>query len=173
MIETMIAYKLLDPWQHGDRIAATFPLRHFIPKNYMIPRDEFFGFDPNAFVQQLVGETGISHVWEPVRTKLEEDGICFTVSTNTSADPEREARSQVRQLAWEIWNRFSPSLDPIYAHSGKKQAAQLVANLFANFVLDNVDLLTRVENWLRTHDIDGRDVLKELERRAQGGPPSQ
>jgi hypothetical protein len=41
-------------------------------KSYRIPGDERFGFDPNAFVQRLIEETGIQHVWEPVATKIAE-----------------------------------------------------------------------------------------------------
>jgi hypothetical protein len=80
MIETLTRYnrgQLLTPWQHGKdlddavfRIAATFPLHEVKHKPYMIAGDERFGFDPNAFVQRLIEETGISHFWEPVETKV-------------------------------------------------------------------------------------------------------
>ncbi len=43
----------------------------------MIPGDEYHPFDPNAFVDHLVAETGITHVWEPVRTKVAEGGRCI------------------------------------------------------------------------------------------------
>jgi hypothetical protein len=79
MISTLVTYKVLSPWQDGEevddavfRIAAAFPLRELKPRDYMIPGDERFDFDPNAFVQRLVEETGISHVWEPVRNKISE-----------------------------------------------------------------------------------------------------
>ena len=87
MVETLARYnkgQLLARWHRGEelheavfRIAATFPLRYLKHKSYMIPGDEQFGFDPNAFVQRLIKETGISHVWEPVRTKVAEGGRCF------------------------------------------------------------------------------------------------
>jgi hypothetical protein len=70
MVETLARYnkgQLLAPWHQGVelheavfRIAATFPLRYLKHKSYMIPGDEHFGFDPNAFVQRLIEETGIS-----------------------------------------------------------------------------------------------------------------
>src|SRR5712691_8738536 len=73
MIDTLSCFRLLTPWQHGEevddavfRVAATFPIREFRPKNYMIPGDERFGLDPNAFVQRLIEETGMPHVWERV-----------------------------------------------------------------------------------------------------------
>ena len=79
-------YELLTPWQHGDelddavfQVAATFPLRELKHRPYMIPGDEHFGFDPNAFVQRLIEETGISHVWEPVATKVAEAGGHFPI----------------------------------------------------------------------------------------------
>lgn len=81
MIGTLNIFKLLTPWQQGEelddavfRVAATFPLRELKHKNYMMPGDEYFGFDPNAFVQQLIDETGIPHVWEPAQTKVGEGG---------------------------------------------------------------------------------------------------
>jgi hypothetical protein len=87
MVETLARYnkgQLLAPWHQGEelheavfRMAATFPLRYLKRKSYMIPGDEHFGFDPNAFVQRLIEETGISHVWEPVQTKVAEGGRCF------------------------------------------------------------------------------------------------
>src|SRR6266446_1955033 len=56
MVRTLISYKLLEPWQHGEeldeavfRIAAIFPIRELRPKSPMIPGDDYFGFDPNAF----------------------------------------------------------------------------------------------------------------------------
>ena len=77
MIGTLTIHKLLTPWQHGEelddavfRIAATLPLHEVTDHSYMIPGDEHFGFDPNAFVQRLVEETGIAHEWEPVATKV-------------------------------------------------------------------------------------------------------
>lgn len=90
MIQTLITYKLLIPWQHGDDrddaiigIAATFPIREHKQKSYMIPGDEMFGFDPNAFVERLIEETGVSHVWEPVATRIPEGGrTIVTASAN-------------------------------------------------------------------------------------------
>jgi hypothetical protein len=58
----------------------------------MIPGDEHLGFDPNAFVQRLIEETGISHVWEPVRTKVAEGGRCFVTMRIPTRDPNRGER---------------------------------------------------------------------------------
>jgi hypothetical protein len=57
----------------------------------MIAGDERFGFDPNAFVQRLIEETGISHVWEPVSIKVSEDGRTFSYSLVGGAQ-ERDPR---------------------------------------------------------------------------------
>ena len=50
MITTLIAYKLLTPWQHGEelddavfQVAATFPLRELKQKPYIISGDQRFG----------------------------------------------------------------------------------------------------------------------------------
>lgn len=108
MVDTLTRYneeQLLAPWHHGEdlheavfRIAATFPLRHLEHRPYMIPGDEYFGFDPNAFVQRLIEETGISHVWEPVATKVPEGGRGFVTTLFTLRgsvpNPEHEAKQQ-------------------------------------------------------------------------------
>jgi hypothetical protein len=145
----------------------------------MIPGDEHFGFDPNAFVQRLMEETGISHVWEPVQTKIPEGGRCFVTFRVPGRVPnpgehvpstERDAKGQARQVLWEIWKRFSPSLDQVLSQSDKEEASQLVATLFANFLLDNIDLVRRLEEAFRDpHVIPLDPILSELERRAQGG----
>jgi hypothetical protein len=68
MIETLTQYsdgQHLAPWKHGDklndavfRIAATFPLQYLHYEEYKIPGDYLWEFDVNAFIQQLVEETG-------------------------------------------------------------------------------------------------------------------
>jgi hypothetical protein len=186
MIDTSIVYKLLTPWQHDEelddavfRIAATFPLRELKHKSYMIPGDEHFGFDPNVFVQRLIEETGISHVCEPVTTKVPEGGRCYSrFSANFKGqgppDPEREAKRQARELVWNIWKRFAPSLDKVLSHRDKEQASEVVATFFADFLMDNIDLVREVEaSFMAGNGIgpfDGRlDLLAEMERRAQSG----
>jgi len=186
MIGRLTIYKLLDPWQNGVelheavfRIAATFPFRYLNYKSYKIPGDEHFGFDPNAFVQKLIEETGISHVWEPVQVKVPEGGRCIVTSRIPTRIPnpgeripptERDANGQARQILWEIWKRFSPSLDQVLAASDKEEAAHIVATFFANFLLDNVDLVRQLEDAFREpRRIPLDPILSELERRAQGG----
>jgi hypothetical protein len=182
MIQTLIIYKLLGPWQHGEelheavfRIAATFPLHEVKHKPYMVTGDEHFGFDPNAFVQRLIEETGISHVWEPVQIKVPEGGRCIvTQSVNFEGqvpNPEREAKRQARQVVWNIWKRFAPSLDPVLSHSDKEHASEVVATLFADFLMDNMDLVRQVEALFAGRGGDSKvDPLTELERRAQRFP---
>jgi hypothetical protein len=190
MIETLARYnkgQLLAPWHQGEelheavfRIAATFPFRCLKYKSYKIPGDEHFGFDPNAFVQRLIEETGISHVWEPVRTKVAEGGRCFVTMRIPSRDPnprervqlpERDAKHGARQVLWEIWKRFSPSLDEVVFHSEKEQAIQIVATFFANFLLDNIDLVRQLEDaFMDMQHIPLDPILSELERRAQRFP---
>jgi hypothetical protein len=143
----------------------------------MISGDEYFGFDPNVFVQRLIEETGFSHVWEPVKTKVSEGDRCFTTFRITPRVPdtgehvpntEREAKAQARQVLWEIWKRFSPSLDEVLSHNDKEQASQLVATFFANFLLDNIDLVRQLESAFRDPRVVPLDpILSELERRAQ------
>jgi hypothetical protein len=181
MIGTLTIYKLLAPWQHGEeldeavfQIAATIPLRYLKHKPYMIGGDERFGFDPNAFVQKLIEETGISHVWEPVATKVSEGGRTFSYSLvggSRERDPDAAAKHAARQILWELWKRFSPSLDEIVSHSDKEQATHIVATFFANFLLDNVDLVRQLEDAFRDPQHVPLDpTLSELEQRAQHFP---
>ena len=156
MIRTLTGYKLLTPWQNGEelddavfRIAATFPLLELKDKSYMIPGDEHFGFDPNACVQRLVEETGIPHVWEPVATKVPEGGRTYTtISANFEGqvpNPEREAKRRARELVWHIWKRCAPSLDQVLSRSDKELASEVVATFFADFLMDNIDLVRQLE----------------------------
>lgn len=180
MIQALTIYKLLTPWQHGEelddavfRIAAIFPLRYLEHKRYMIPGDEYFGFDPNEFVQRLIEETGISHVWEPVATNVSEGGRTFSyalVGGSQERDPNAAAKQGARQILWELWKRFSPSLDEIVSHSDKEQATHLVATFFANFLLDNMDLVRQLEDAFREPQrIPLEPILSELERKTQRG----
>ena len=185
MIILLTAYnsgQLLAPWHHGEelddavfRIAATFPLHEVRDKNYMIPGDEFFGFDFNAFVQRLIEETGISHVWKPVATKVPEGGRGFVTASARFAgqvpNPEREAKQLARQVLWGMWKRFAPSLDKVVSHSDKEQASEIVAMFFANFLLDNIDLVRQLEDSFKEpQSIPMDPILSELERRAQDWP---
>jgi hypothetical protein len=179
MIGTLTIYKLLAPWQHGEqldeavfRVAATLPFRYLKHKSYMIPGDEHFGFDPNAFVQRLVEETGISHVWEPVATKVAEGGRGFVTESvrfkGQVPNPEREAKQQARQVLWKMWKRFAPSLDEVVSHSDKEHASEIVATFYANFLLDNIDLVRQLEDAFRDMQHVPLDpILSELERKAQ------
>jgi hypothetical protein len=178
MVATMTRYshgQLVAPWQHGEklddavfRVAAILPLRHLKHESYKITGDDLFPFDPNAFVQQLIDQTGISHVWEPVATKMR--GRIFTTCSNPeSSDPDRDAKRQARELLWMIWKRFAPSVDQVLAHSDKEHASEIVATLFADFLMDNIDLVRQVEASFRAGTGGGGlDFLEELERKAQG-----
>ena len=147
------------------RIAATFPLHEVTIKPYMIPGDEYFwfGFDPNAFVQRLIEETGISHVWELIPTKVPEGGRGSAFPTFEGQDPKREAKRQTRELVWAIWKRFSPSRDQLTADS------DIVAILFADFLMNNMDLVSQVEAEFTGARRGDLNPLMELERRAQRG----
>ena len=183
MVKTLASYnkgQLLAPWHNSEelhevvfRVAATFPLRYLKHKSYMIPGDEHFGFDPNAFVQRLIDETGISHVWKPVQTKIPEGGRHIITMRGHGPgeeipNPEREAKGKARQVLWEIWKRFSPSLDKIVSHCEKEEATKIVATFYANFLLDNIDLVRQLEDAFRdVQHVPLDPILSELERRAQ------
>src|SRR5579862_5878204 len=187
MIRMLVRYNqghLLAPWRHGEelheavfRIAASFPLRYLGPNHYMIAGDERFGFDPNAFVQRLIEETGISHVWKPVQTKIPEGGRCFFIwkSSRPNANvgerlptTEREAKAKARQVLWYLWKRFSPSGQSL----SKKElptevVSEMAATSFAEFLLNNIDLVRQLEDaFMDPQHVPSDPILSELERRS-------
>jgi len=175
MIETLITYKLLTPWHHGEelndavfRIAATFPLREFHPHDYMIPGDEHFGFDPNAFVQQLEAETGIAGTGKTVPTKVGEGGRAWGGSPieYRNDSPERRAEHKARGLLWMIFKRLSPSLD-LTSIQNPVNAANFAALFFADFMLDNIDLVRKLEDGYKKQEFVEIDLREELERKAR------
>jgi hypothetical protein len=129
--------QLLAPWKHDEefddavfRLAATFPMRPLRQDVYKVAGDEMWGFDPNVFVQRLIEETGISHVWEPVPARVEEGGFCYVTHRVTfkgqgppdreaeeealkkfmASDPsDREAKHDARELLWAVYSA-SPTL---------------------------------------------------------------
>jgi hypothetical protein len=181
MIRTLTRYnqgQLLTPWHRGEelddavfRVAATFPIREQSHKRYMIPGDEYFGFDPNAFVQRLIEETGISHVWEQIAIKVPEGGRGYTTVSATfkgqrTPNHEREAKYQARELLWQIWSRFANLGDLMPLRD--KWTVSRTSELFDNFVKANDDLFREVESGLRTRKGVPLAILTEVERRAEG-----
>jgi hypothetical protein len=175
MIETLVACKVLAPWQHGEdfddavfRVAANFPIREFWPRAYMIEGDEHFGFDPNAFVQQLVSETGIAGTGKTIPTRVG-DGRWWGGSPIGAINetPERLAEHTAREVLWQIFKRFSPILDAMTSHDNKESSTHIAALLFADFLLDNIDLVRQLEDGCKNPKVGCVDVMKELEQRAQ------
>jgi hypothetical protein len=174
MIETLAAYKVLTPWQRGEdfddavfKIAARFPIQEFKPQDYMIEGDECFGFDPNAFVQQLVTETGIADTGQTIPTKIGEAGRQFGggVIGLTNATPERQAAHQAREVLWMIFKRFSPILQALTSTGDPDNSVAPI--LFADYLLDNIDLVRKLEDGFKNPKVGFTDVLKQLEQRAQ------
>jgi|SRR5579864_972083 len=171
--------QLLAPWHHGEelddavfRVAATFPMRALREGCYKIAGDEHFGFDPNSFVQRLIEETGMSHVWEPIATKIPEGEFTFNFMRATfkgqgPPDPELEAKRESLNLLWDVWSKyFSIQL----SRDDKGTFAHIVAILFAEFAIDNMELARELISGLFGGG-DGRSpsaILLELERKAQG-----
>lgn len=180
--------QLVAPWRHGDklddavfRIAATFPMRQLPQRVYKIAGDEIFGFDPNAFVQRLIDETRISHAWEPIPTKLAEGSYCFTFLTVTyrgqsspgspmHRDPV-QAKRFTRDVLWDVWSKYHSLGSPEQVN--KEAFGHMVAILFADFVMDNVDLARELMSTLsgRSEGAKPFDILTELERRAKAWKP--
>jgi hypothetical protein len=131
--------QLLAPWRHGEeldyavfRVAAAFPIRELRHGAYMTAGDEIFGFDPNAFVQQLIEKTGIPHVWEPISTRIDEGGWSYS-----RFSVQRDAGREARDLLWAIWSRFA-NPDRLLSHSDElpfsdQDAFRLVMMLVQRF----------------------------------------
>jgi hypothetical protein len=174
--------QLLTPWQHRAelddavfRIAATFPIRPLRQDVYKVPGDEMWGFDPNAFVQKLIDETGISHVWEPVLTKMTKGNCSYRTIRLGSGNPqgpedtEREAKYEARQLLWAVWSKCQPNLSRLSPNHGEHDVP-VIAMQFADFAIDNVALAREfVSPRNGGEHRDRLTMLLELERRATWG----
>jgi hypothetical protein len=173
MIGMLVGRKLLEPWAHDEllddavfRVVAEFPLheRQIMPP-YMIPGDELYPFDPNAFLQRLVRETGIAHEWKPLPTTIPDGGRShyrFSVSGPVE-DPDRAARNKTRDLLLQIWRRFS-GIDNFV---GPEEARAQLSNVwFDDFLIANTDLVQRVVGAYRQNNGVGMDLFTEIEQRA-------
>jgi hypothetical protein len=168
--------QLLAPWQHGSelddavfRVAAIFPIRPLRQHIYKVAGDEIYGFDPNAFVQRLIEETGISHTWESIPTRIREGSWSYSfirVGSGPSPDPEREAKHKVRELLWAVWSKCHPKLSrpsPKHEHD-----TAVIAMHFADFAIDNVDLAREFVSVMSGGERrPPLKILLELEQRAQ------
>ena len=182
--------QLLVPWKHGEdlddavfRVAATFPIRPLRQHVYQIPGDSMWGFDPNAFVEKLIDETGISHIWEPVLARIPEGSCCtytklhVTLEGQGPRDPEavkealktgpseREAKHDARELLWAVWSKCQPNLSR--ASGNHELHVASVAWHFADFAIDNIDLAREfVDHRQRGEGRSRLAVVLDLERRA-------
>ena len=162
--------QLLVPWRHGEelddavfRVAATFPMRWGHHRTYKIAGDDIFEFDPNAFVQRLIEETGVSHTWDPIPTKLSEGDFLFIFMGALGP------KSRARQVLWDAWTKyfkFRPS-------QRDARDADALAMLFADFVIDNLDLTQQLISACgsRGEGVDPFATMTELERRARAWRP--
>jgi hypothetical protein len=84
------------------------------------------------------------------------------------ADPEREARRNAREVLWDAWSRYF-NLQP----SEPNDKETVVALLFADFVIDKIDLARQLLSLFGGGE-DRRPpftILTELEQRAKGWRP--
>jgi hypothetical protein len=153
--------QLLAPWKRSEelddavfRLAATFPLRPLRQHVYKVPGDSMAGFDPNAFVEKLIEDTGIPHTWEPVLATLP-PGSCPYKRYRVGQGPrnaedlkkfatrdlsEREVRHDARELLWAVWSKCQPNISRPDRKMPDEFAAMSVALPFADFAIDNIDL---------------------------------
>ena len=185
--------QLLAPWTHDEelddavfRLAATFPMRPLLQHVYKVPGDSTAGFDPNAFVEKLVQETGISHTWETVLARIPQGSGCCSYVTQrvtfkgqgprdpeaakkliASGPSEREAKHDARELLWAVWSKCQPNLSRPDRKIPAELAAITVAKHFADFTIDNIDLAREFVSG--TSGRDRLTIVLELERRATWG----
>ena len=168
--------QLLVPWKHGEelddavfRIAATFPIRELQHRVYKIAGDEFFGFDPNAFVQRLIEETGVSHTWKPIRTRIGEGHCAFSFALvgfegQAPLNPESETKRCAREVLWDAWDKYNHFQ---LSEQHKETDAKFVAMLFADFVINNIDLAQQLIAAFSGGGIPSFTLLTELERKSK------
>ena len=172
MIDRLVSYDkghLIGPWKHGDeldpvvfRIAATFPLRCVEYKNYQMPGDDLWEFDPNAFVRQLMEETGVQHTWQEITIRVSGGGRHFVRCTiGNRADPNTEARRSTRQLLWSICERCNDLMSTL-----GKDHPEVATGFFADFLIDNIELVQKVENGFKTQRFPELSILQEAEEKA-------
>ena len=185
MIATLVHWnrhgQLLTPWKRGEefddavfQIAATFPMRSLPHRVYHIAGDEYFGFDPNAFVQQLIKETGVPHTWEPIETRVPEGNCGFSflrgsfkghaAPTKRLFEDEHEAKRCTREVFWDAWDKYQNIESP--ERIGTELYGRLVATQFADFMIDNLDLAQQLMSHFNADRGDSFAIVTELERRA-------
>jgi hypothetical protein len=184
--------ELLAPWQHDGelddsvfRVAATFPIRPLRQHTYKVPGDSLYGFDPNAVVEKLVEETGISHTWEPVLARSPEGrSSCTYTKTRAIVGPrdpeaakealkkrmagelsEREVKQDARELLWAVWTKCQPNLSR--ASGNHEIHVASVAWHFADFAIENIDLALEFVSVKGSRD--RLAIVLELERNAKFG----
>lgn len=170
MIDTLVHYddgRMISPWKHGDelepavfRIASTFPLSFVENKDYKMPGDYLFPFDMNAFVRQLMHETGIHHSWQEVPIRVSE-GRCFCMFTiSDNADTNTKAKRETSALLRAIWDRCN-DLAPL-----GKDHPEVAARLFTDFIIDNLELVQKVEEGIKAQHFPPLSTLQEAEEKA-------
>lgn len=173
--------QLLAPWKHGEeldeavfRLAATFPMQPLRQHVYKVPGDSMWGFDPNAFVEKLIEETGISHTWEPALARIPEGArVCSyskcraTFNNQGPPDPEREAKLDARELLWAVWSKCQPNLSR--ASGSHELHVASVAWHFADFAIDNIHLARELVSKMSGGGGRPLAIVLELERNAVWG----
>jgi hypothetical protein len=126
----------------------------------------------------LIGETGVSHTWDPIPTRIHEGGCCFTFLRAGGETPKeqalspfvdkREAKRRAREVLWDAWEKYH------HYQPGKLHDTELhtrfVAGLFADFVIDNIDLAQQLMAHFTGNGGEGPKrfaIVTELERRVK------
>ena len=180
--------QLVAPWRHGDklddavfRIAATFPMREFIKGYTRLRAMRFSGLTPMRLCNGSSTKLRSRMLWEPVPTRLAEGRYCFTFLTVTyrgqsspgspmHRDPV-QAKRFTRDVLWDVWSKYHSLGSPEQVN--KEAFGHMVAILFADFVMDNVDLARELMSTLsgRSEGAKPFAILTELERRAKAWKP--
>lgn len=93
--------------QHGEKLddtvfrAAATAMRALRQSVYKLAGDDLLGFDPNVFIQRLIEETGVSHTWDPIPTKVPSflyRTLHVVLEGQGASDAEREAKRKGREL---------------------------------------------------------------------------
>ena len=140
---------------------SNVPLQYLERKRYKMPGDYLWEFDANAFIQRLIEETGIAHTWKPVLIRLAEGDRTFSM-IEQPGPPETAGKRRARELLWAIWERCAGDF---VSHVGR-QHPEVLARFYADFLIDNADLVSELEASFSSVGHPSVEVLQQLEQRA-------
>jgi hypothetical protein len=76
-----------------------------------------------------------------------------TAAYEHTATPAVGEKTKVGEVLWKIFKRFSPILDVFTSNDDKENSVHFSAVLFSDFLLDNIDLVHKLEDGLKNREL--------------------